>query len=138
MQKMVIDGQAGGIGSVVIKGLREGVGNNLEVVALGTNSIATSRMMKGGANKGGTGENAIVHACRMADVTIGSLSILIANSMMGEVTPRMAAAVGSSEAKKIFIPLTQEHVVIVGVSSEPLPHLGAQLEEMIREMNKDV
>ena len=138
MKIMVMDGQGGGIGAAVIKGLREAVGNYLEILALGTNSIATSRMMKAGANKGGTGENAIVQTCRRADVIIGPLSILMANSMMGEVTQEMAAAVGSSEAKKIFIPLMQEHVVIIGVSGEPLPHLVGQVVEMIKEMNKDV
>ena len=138
MKIMVMDGQGGGIGAAVIKGLREAVGNYLEILALGTNSIATSRMMKAGANKGGTGENAIVQTCRRADVIIGPLSILMANSMMGEVTPEMAAAVGSSEAKKIFIPLTQERVVIIGVSVEPLPHLVGQVVEMIKEMNEDV
>ena len=138
MKIMVMDGQGGGIGAAVIKGLREAVGNYLEILALGTNSIATSRMMKAGANKGGTGENAIVQTCRRADVIIGPLSILMTNSMMGEVTQEMAAAVGSSEAKKIFIPLTQERVVIIGVSMEPLPHLVGQVVEMIKEMNEDV
>ena len=138
MKIMVMDGQGGGIGAAVIKGLRGSVGNYLEILALGTNSIATSRMMKAGANKGGTGENAIVQTSRRADLIIGPLAVMMANSMMGEVTPAMAAAVSSSEAKKIFIPLTQEHVVIVGVSAEPLPHLVGQVVEMIREMNEDV
>jgi len=138
VKMMIMDGQGGGIGAAVIKGLRESVGNYLEILALGTNSIATSRMMKAGANRGGTGENAIVQTSRRADVIIGPLSILTANSMMGEVTPAMASAVGSSEAKKIFIPLMQEHVEIVGVSSEPLPHLVGQVVKIIREMNKDV
>jgi len=107
-------------------------------VALGTNSIATSRMMKAGANKGGTGENAIVQTSKRVDVIVGPLAILMANSMMGELTPGMAAAVSSSEAKKILIPLTQEQVSIVGVSGEPLPHLVSQVVEMIKEIYKDV
>jgi hypothetical protein len=135
---MVIDGQGGGIGATIIKGLRESIGNDLEILALGTNSIATSRMMKAGANKGGTGENAIVQTSKRVDVTIGPLAILMANSMMGEVTPEMATAVSSSDGKKILIPLTQENVRIVGVSGEPLPHLVAQVVEIIKEMNKDV
>lgn len=135
---MILDGQGGGIGAAVIKGLRESVGNYLEILALGTNSIATSRMMKAGANRGGTGENAIVQTSRKADVIIGPLSILMANAMMGEVTPAMAAAIGSSEARKIFIPLMQEHVEIVGVSLEPLPHLVDRVIDIIMEMNKDV
>ena len=135
---MVMDGQGGGIGATVIKGLRASLGNDLEILALGTNSIATSRMMKAGANKGGTGENAIVYTCQKVDVIIGTLGILMGNSMMGEVTPGMATAVSSSEAKKIVIPLTQETVWIAGVSGEPLPHLVGQVIEMIKEMNKNV
>ncbi|RLC31852.1 MAG: hypothetical protein DRH37_02075 [Deltaproteobacteria bacterium] len=138
MKIIVMDGQGGGIGGTVIKGLREAFGNDLEILALGTNSIATSRMMKAGANRGGTGENAIVQTCRKATLIIGPLSILVANAMMGEVTPKMAAAVGSSEAKKIFIPLTQENVVVVGMSAEPLPHLVGQAVDIIRGMIDNV
>lgn len=135
---MVMDGQGGGIGGTIIKGLRESVGNDLRILALGTNSIATSRMMKAGANKGSTGENAIVQTSKQVDVIIGPLAILMANSMMGEVTPAMAAAVSSSEAIKILIPLTQEKVRIVGVSGDPLPHLVVQVVDIIKEMSKDV
>lgn len=138
MKLMVMDGQGGGIGATIIKGLRGSVGNELIILALGTNSIATSRMMKAGANRGGTGENAIVRTSQSVDVIIGPLAILMTNSMMGEMTPQMAAAVSSSNAKKILIPLTQENVRIVGVSSEPLPHLVDQVVNIIKEMNKDV
>ena len=138
MKLMVMDGQGGGIGGTIIKGLRESVGNDLMIVALGTNSIATSRMMKAGANKGGTGENAIVQTSHNVDVIVGPLAILMANSMMGEVTPAMASAVSSSEATKILIPLTQEKVRLVGVSGEPLPHLVGQVVDIIKEMNEDV
>ena len=138
MKIMVIDGQGGGIGATIIKGLRESVGNDLSILALGTNSIATSRMMKAGANRGATGENAIVRTSQTVDVIIGPLAILMANSMMGEVTPQTASAVSSSDAKKILIPLTQEKVTIVGVSEEPLPHLVDRVVKIIVEMNKDV
>lgn len=133
-----MDGQGGGIGSTVIKGLRESVGNELTILALGTNSIATSRMMKAGANKGGTGENAIIQTSKQVDVITGPLSILMAHAMMGEVTPEMASAVSSSKAKKILIPMTQENIRIVGVSRDPLPHLVVQLVGMIKEMSEDV
>ena len=138
MRVMVMDGQGGGIGATIIKGLRQSLGNDLEILALGTNSIATSRMMKAGANRGGTGENSIVRTSQMVDVIIGPLAILMANSMMGEVTPEMASHVSSSEAKKILIPLTQERVEVVGVSGDPLPHLVDQAVELIKEMNEDV
>jgi hypothetical protein len=135
---MVMDGQGGGIGATIIKGLRESLGNDVEILALGTNSIATSRMMRAGANRGGTGENSIVRSSRVVDVIIGPLAILMANSMMGEVTPKMATQVSSSEAKKILIPLTQEKVEVVGTSGEPLPHLVAQAVKLIKEMHEDV
>lgn len=134
MKVMILDGQGGGIGAAVIKGLRAAIGPELEVLALGTNSIATSNMMKAGANKGGTGENAIAVTSRRVDVIIGPLAILMADAMMGEVTPRVASAVSSSPAGKILIPLTQEKVTLVGVSGEPLPHLVNQVIGILKEM----
>jgi hypothetical protein len=130
---MVMDGQGGGIGATLIKGLRERMGNDLEILALGTNSIATSAMMKAGANRGATGENAIMRTTRKVDIIIGPLSVLMANAMMGEVTPGMAEAVSSSEAEKIIIPLNQENIRIVGINAEPLPHLVKQVVEMIQK-----
>lgn len=131
---MVMDGQGGGIGAAVIKGLRQSIGLDPEILALGTNSIATSKMMKAGANRGGTGENAILCTSRMADVIIGPLGILMTDAMMGEVTADMASAVSSSRAIKILIPLTQERIRLVGVSGDPLPHLVNQVIEMVKEM----
>ncbi len=133
-----MDGQGGGIGAIIIKGLRERLGNDVEILALGTNSVATSRMMKAGANRGGTGENSIVRSSSVVDVIIGPLAILMANSMMGEVTPRMATHVSSSGARKILIPLTQERVEVVGASGEPLPHLVDQAVKLVKEMYEDV
>jgi hypothetical protein len=135
---MVMDGQGGGIGTTIIKGLRESIGSNLEILALGSNSAATSSMMRAGANRGATGENAIVQTSQRVDVIIGPLAILMANAMMGEITPKMSAAVSSSQAKKVLIPLTQEHVKIVGVSGDPLPHLVSQVVAFIKEIEKDV
>jgi hypothetical protein len=134
MRIMVIDGQGGGIGVAIIKGIRDSIGNDIEILALGTNSIATSRMMKSGANKGGTGENAIVNTSQRVDIIIGPLSIIMANSMMGELTPKMAASVGSSDAEKILIPLTQERIRIMGTTNEPLPHLVRQVVDEIKEI----
>ena len=138
MRIMVMDGQGGGIGTTIIKGLRESIGSNLEILALGSNSTATSSMMRAGANRGATGENAIVQTSQKVDVIIGPLAILMANSMMGEITPKMSAAVSSSHAMKVLIPLNQERVRIMGVSSDPLPHLVSQVVELIKEMEKDV
>ena len=135
---MVMDGQGGGIGSTIIKGLRGTLSEELEILAFGTNSIATSRMMKAGANRGATGENAIVQTSPKVDVIIGPLAILMPNAMMGEVTRGMAEAVCSSEAEKILIPLTQERVKLVGVSGEPLPHLVDKVVQFIKEKYSNV
>ena len=130
---MVMDGQGGGIGAAIIKGLRENYGNELVIYALGTNSIATSKMMKSGANKGATGENAIIKTCMYVDVIVGPIAIIMANAMMGEVTAGMSEAVCSSAARKILIPLTQENVDIVGISDEPLPHMVQKAVKSIEE-----
>ena len=133
MKVMVMDGQGGGIGAAIIKGLRENYGNELEIHALGTNSIATSKMMKSGANKGATGENAIIRSSMNVDIIIGPIAIIMANSMMGEVTAGMAEAVCSCPARKILIPLTQENVDIVGTTGEPLPHMVQKAVKLIEE-----
>jgi len=138
MIAMIMDGQGGGIGSAIIKGIREKIREDLDILALGTNSIATSRMMKAGANRGATGENAILYTSPKVDFIIGPLAIIMPNAMMGEVTPRMAEAVSSSEAKKILIPLTQERVEIVGIAGEPLPHLVDQVVGILKELYKNV
>ena len=135
---MVMDGQGGGIGATLIKGLRNAISREMEILALGTNSIATSRMMKAGANKGATGERAIVLTSAKVDVIVGPLAIIIPDSMMGELTPNMASAVSASEAKKILIPLTQENIELVGISGDPLPHLVDQVVEIIKEMDNHV
>lgn len=135
---MVMDGQGGGIGRAIIKRLRDTFGEEVEILALGTNSVATSQMMKAGANRGATGENAIMKTAPQVDIIIGPLAIIMANSMMGEVTPEISQAIASSNALKILIPLTQERVEIVGVSGEPLPHLIDQVMEIIRGGEQDV
>ncbi|GAB5046389.1 DUF3842 family protein [Thermodesulfovibrio sp. TK110] len=129
----VIDGQGGGIGSFIIKSLREAFGDKIEILALGTNAAATANMMKCKANKGASGENAIVWNVKKVDVIIGPLSILVANAMMGELTSKMAEAVGSSAAKKILLPINQEGIEIIGVVKEPLPHLVEKLILHIKE-----
>lgn len=129
----VIDGQGGGIGIAVIKKLKELLGESVEIIALGTNAIATSKMLKAKANRGASGENAIVQTTGKVDIIIGTIAIMMAHSMMGEVTPKMAEAVARSPARKILIPLSQENVEIAGVASAPLPHLiEALIEENLR------
>ena len=138
----VIDGQGGGIGSTIIRKLKELFHETVEIIALGTNAIATAQMLKARANRGASGENAIVQTVKRVDVIIGPVGIIIAHAMMGEVTPKIAEAVASSQATKFLIPLTQENVEIVGISSVPLPRLIEELVEInlikfIKEINKE-
>jgi hypothetical protein len=135
MKICVVDGMGGGIGSALIKKIKIVFQEQVEIIALGTNAIATAQMMKAGANKGASGENAIVVTAIKVDVIIGSISIVLADSMMGEMTAGMAAAVASSPAPKLLLPLTQENVEVIGVSPEPLPHLVDHLiEDRLRPM----
>jgi hypothetical protein len=130
MRLSVIDGQSAGIGTAIIRRIRQTCGNEVEIWALGTNDIATAQMMKAGANRGATGESPICDAVHQVDVIIGSLAILISNAMMGEITPEMAVATGVSRATKLLLPIVSEPVAVIGVISSPLPHL---LDKLISE-----
>jgi hypothetical protein len=129
----VVDGQGGGIGSLIVKRLRDEFGDKIEILALGTNAAATSAMMKSRANKGATGENAIVWNSDKVRMIIGSLSIVLPNAMLGELTPKMADAILSSEAKKTLLPLNQEGIDITGIEKEPLPHMIEKIIEHVRQ-----
>jgi len=130
----VIDGQGGGIGSTIIKRLREVFGEEVEVIGLGTNAMATGAMLKAGANKGASGENAIVQTVKTVDIITGTIGIVLANSMMGELTPRMAEAIASSPIKRCLLPLKIPELEIIGAPKEPLPHLVDQLVKRIQEI----
>jgi len=130
----VIDGQGGGIGSAMIKRLRETFAEEVEIIGLGTNAMATGAMLKAGANKGASGQNAIVQTVRSVDIIVGTTGIVLANSMMGELTPKMAEAITSSPALKLLLPLKIPEVEIIGAPKEPLPHLVDQLIRRIQEM----
>jgi hypothetical protein len=135
----VIDGQGGGIGATLIKYLKQAYGESLELVGLGTNAIASAQMLKAGANRGASGENAIVHTVKTADLIVGPISISWANAMLGEVTPKMATAIMSCPVPKILLPLSQEPVILAGTVSEPLPHLVQHVvEQKIREVLPDL
>ena len=130
----VIDGQGGGIGSAVIKRLRETFTEEVEIIGLGTNAMATGAMLKAGANKGASGENAIVQTVRFVDIIIGTTGIVLANSMMGELTPEMAEAIASSPGLKLLLPLRIPEIEIIGAPKEPFPHLVDQLIQRIQEI----
>jgi hypothetical protein len=129
----VVDGQGGGIGSLIVRKLRDEFGDSVEILALGTNAAATTAMMKARANKGATGENAIVLNTQKVDVITGPLSIVLPNAMLGEMTVRMAEAIASSAATKILLALNQEGIDVVGLVKEPLPHLVEKIAESIRQ-----
>ncbi|MDR0881933.1 MAG: DUF3842 family protein [Candidatus Adiutrix sp.] len=121
----VIDGQGGGFGVAIIKELRASFGDALEIWAVGTNSTATTAMMKARANRGATGENAARVSLPRADAVMGPIAVTWPNAMMGEITPALAAAVTGCQAPKVLIPLSQEGITLAGFTSEPLPHLVA-------------
>ncbi len=135
----VIDGQGGKIGSAIISKLKERLRERIEIIALGTNSSATENMMKARANRGASGENAIVTTVRKADIVIGTLNILMANSMLGELTPSMAEAIADSPAVKFVLPVTQERVVVIGKAELSIPQMiGALVDEVEKETGKCV
>ena len=132
----VIDGMGGGIGAQVVSALREELPSYVEVYALGTNSIATSAMMKAHANKGATGENAIIVSSKKANIIVSPISIVMPNSMMGEVTSSISEAVCDSEAFKIFLPIMPENFEVVGIEKKPLSLLIKDTIKIIkREFN---
>lgn len=119
MKILVIDGMGGGIGKSIIEHIKKELAD-AEVMAVGTNSIATSAMLKAGADNGATGENAVVYNCHKADYIIGVMGIALANSMHGEISPRMAEAVSSSPAHKILIPMDKCDITVMGVAQKPV------------------
>jgi hypothetical protein len=133
MKVAVIDGQGGGMGKYITERLRKEFGQDLEIIALGTNSLATSLMLKAGANEGATGENAICYMVNRVDLIIGSLAIVLANSMLGELTPTMAAAISSSPVPKLLLPIHKSNVTIVGAVSEPIPHAMEKVVNIIKQ-----
>ena len=116
----VIDGMGGGIGAQIVSNLREELPTYIDIYALGTNSIATNSMMKAHANKGATGENAIVTCVKKVNIIVGPISIAMPNSMMGEVTTKISEAISDCEALKIFLPIMPENIELVGLEKKPL------------------
>ena len=116
MNVTVIDGQGGQLGAQIIKAIMTQF-PSIDVTAIGTNAVATATMLKAGANNAATGENSVVVACRRADVIIGPVGIVIADSLLGEITEKMAVAVGRAEAIRILLPMNKCDNFIAGVSS---------------------
>lgn len=116
MKLLILDGQGGGIGKQLVSAVKAGM-SGVEITAVGTNVAATTAMLKAGADKAATGENAVLVNCRRADVIVGPIGIVIADSLLGEITPAMATAVAQSAAKRILIPVNHCDTLVVGVQS---------------------
>lgn len=129
----VIDGMGGGIGSQIVSTLRDELPTYIEIYALGTNSIATSAMMKSHANKGATGENAIVTSVKKANIVVSPISMVMPNTMMGEVTCKISEAVVDSEALKILLPIMPENIELVGLENKPLALLVKDAIKVIKK-----
>lgn len=133
MKLVVIDGQSGRMGQLLIERIR-GAQLPCEITAVGTNAIATAAMLKAGANQGATGENPVLVACRTADVIAGPIGILSADSLLGEITPAMAVAIGQSSAKKVLLPVNQCSNLVAGVPAMTLKELMDKAAELLASL----
>lgn len=132
MKIVVIDGQGGSLGKVIVGQLKKEIPGT-EIFAIGTNSIATSAMRKAGAEHCATGENPVVLACEDAEIIIGPMGIIAANSLLGEITPAMALAIGKSQAVKILIPVSKCRISVAGIRDMPY---GNYVELAVEEVKK--
>lgn len=134
MKIVIIDGQGGRLGQLIAEAItKEQL--QCELYAVGTNSIATSAMLKGGASFGATGENPVVVACRDADIIIGPIGIVCADALLGEVTPRMAEAVGQSNALKLLLPVSHCKNQVIGVKKLSMADMVAEVVERLKELS---
>lgn len=132
MKILVIDAQGGGVGKQLITAMKQSM-QDIVITAVGTNSAATSAMLKAGADFAATGENAVVVACRKTDVIVGPVGIVIADALLGEITPRMAVAVAQSDAKRILLPFNHCDNIIAGVSEF---QVGKLVQAAVSELTK--
>ncbi|MCT4634357.1 MAG: DUF3842 family protein [Firmicutes bacterium] len=137
MKIAIIDGQGGGIGKSIIEKIKKISDKKFELIAIGTNSMATSNMMRAGAQRGATGENSVVIMSQKVDIIIGPLAVIMSNAMMGEITPKMAEAIGSSEAHKILIPINRCGVHIVGTEELSVNEMLEKVKEETEKYLKD-
>jgi len=129
----VVDGMGGGIGAQIVAQLRQGLPLDVEIMALGTNALATEKMMKARANRGASGENAIKVSISQADFILAPIGVVIPNSLMGEITPAIATAIASAPGDKLLLPINQPHFEIVGIEWKALTKQISQAIDMIRE-----
>lgn len=134
MRIAVVDGQGGGIGKLITEKLRKSLGDRIEIIALGTNALATAQMLKAGADQGASGESAICVTAVKMDIIMGPIAIIVANAMLGEVTPKIAGTIAGADAEKILMPLNKSNINIIGLKNEPLPHLVEMMVDRVREL----
>lgn len=132
MRVLIIDGQGGGIGRALIEQIRLCL-PDLEILALGTNSAATASMLRAGATNGATGESAILYNCMHCDIIMGPLGILLAHSMLGEISPQIAQAVSQSPAKKVLLPISKCHAYVSGVADASI---GEHIQDAVRILKR--
>lgn len=130
---LVIDGQGGGLGRQLVSALAAAC-PEAELTAVGTNSLAANAMLKAGASRAATGENAVVVNCRHADVIVGPIGIVIADALLGEITPAMAAAVCQSGAKRVLVPINHCENYVVGVPDQPVSQLVVAAAQKVKEL----
>ena len=130
---LVIDGQGGGLGRQLVSALAAAC-PEAELTAVGTNSLAANAMLKAGASRAATGENAVVVNCRRADVIVGPIGIVIADALLGEITPAMAAAVCQCGAKRVLVPINHCENYVVGVPDQPVSQLVATAAQKVKEL----
>ena len=134
MRIAVIDGQGGGIGKHIVEQLRKKM-PELDILALGTNALATGAMVRAGATEGASGEAAICYNVERVDMIVGSLAIMMVHGLLGEVTATIAMAISASKADKILLPIQRGNILLVGIQRTPLPH---QIEALVAEVEERV
>ena len=129
----VIDGMGGGIGAQIVTQLRQTLPLDVEILALGTNAIATQKMMQARASRGASGENAIQVSINLADFILAPIGVLVPNSMMGEITPDIATAIASARGRKLLLPINQPHFEIIGIEWKALTKQIDAAIEVVRQ-----
>ncbi len=135
MNIVVIDGQGGGMGRQLVSAIKQAA-PDADVTAVGTNSAAASAMLRAGADRAATGENAVVVNARRADIIAGPIGIVVADALLGEITPAMAAAVGSSPAVRVLVPVSHCDTVVAGVPDLPMSALIQSAAERVAAIVK--